>query len=254
MAQPLHPTLEDSIEGCGMKRLSLETFVTAQRDSEIAQYTILNGMRGFRREFSHTRLYPALSDLIRLHQELSEFLQRQEDLKRSFPQRLKDLDEERPQLTFEPANQEHGDLQAIADLILWALPLIQKAIEEGTEIYNFVEEHISVEGVGIMPMYRDEGYWFVREPRRSLLHLMRYEVSLFTSSTGRYRTLKTKLLESNQEGPLVQAPETLKLSLVERYRDLPNPATYQCDTDLEFPFAETMLPVAKRKFMANLFS
>jgi len=237
-----------------MERLSLQTFVTAQRDSEIAQYTILNGMRGFRRDFSHSRLYPALSDLIQLHQELSEFLQRQEEMKRGFPQQLKDLDEERLQFVFEPANQEHGELQAIADLILWALPLIQEAIEEGTEIYNFVEEHISIEGVGIMPMYCDEGYWFVREPRRSLLHLMRYEVSLFTSSTGRYRTLKTKLLESIEQGSLLQAPETIKLSLLERYHDLPNPATYQCDTDLEFPFTETMLPVAKRKFMAHLFS
>ena len=104
-----------------------------------------------------------------------------------------------------------------------------------------------------MPVYRDEGYWFIPENRRSLLHLMRYEVSLFFSAGERYRRLKTSLIESVAERQVHTPAETIKLSLIERYRDLPNPATYRCETDLDFPYAETMLPVAKRKFMSTLF-
>ncbi|MGB2960444.1 MAG: hypothetical protein WBG01_02500 [Bacteroidota bacterium] len=237
-----------------MERLSLETFVTAQRDSEIAQYAVMSGMQDYRREFSRSRLYPALSDLIQLHQELSDFIQRHDEMNRQFPKQLKGIDERGPQLVFEPANHENSPLEAIIEVIQWALPLIQKAIEEGAEIYNFVEEHISIDGVGVMPMYCDEGYWFVPENRRSLLHLMRYEISLYSSSAGRHRTLKTTLLESIENGPVTPSPESVKLSLLERYHELPNPATFQCDTDLEFPYSETLLPVAKRKLMAHLFS
>ncbi len=237
-----------------MERLSLETFVTAQRDAEIAQYTVLSGMQEYHREFSRSRLYPSLSDLIRLHQELTDFIQSRDEMQRRFPQVLKRIDEQGPQLVFEPTTPENPHLDAITEVIRWALPLIQRAIEEGTEIYNFVEERISIEGVGLMPVYCDEGYWFVPENRRSLLHLMRYEISLYSSSAGRHRTLKTTLLESIEQGPVARTPESLKLSLLEKYHELPNPATFQCDTDLEFPYAETMLPVAKRKFMAHLFS
>jgi hypothetical protein len=237
-----------------MERLSMETFVTAQRDSEIAQYAFLSGMQEYRREFSRSRLYPALSELIGLHQELSDFLRSRDEMNRRFPQQLKRIDETGTHLVFEPTDKENPHLEAIAEVIRWALPLIQEAVDEGAEIFNFVEEHINIEGVGLMPMYCDEGYWFVPENRRSLLHVMRYEISLYSSSAGRHRTLKTTLLESVEQGPLVQSPESLKVSLLERHRELPNPATFQCDTDLEFPYAETMLPVAKRKLMAHLIS
>ena len=237
-----------------MERLSLETFVNAQRDSEIAQYAVLSGLQEYQREFSRSRLYPSLSDLIRLHQELSDFLQNRDQMQRRFPQELKRVDEKGPQLVFEPVDQENPRLEALAEVIRWALPLIQSTINEGAEIYNFVDEHITIAGVGLMPVYCDEGYWFVPENRRSLLHLMRYEISLYSSPAGRHRTLKTRLLESIEQREIAHSPESLKLSLLERYHELPNPATFQCATDLEFPYAETMLPVAKRKLMAHLFS
>ena len=44
------------------------------------------------------------------------------------------------------------------------------------------------------------------------------------------------------------------LELIEANRDLPNPATYLFETDLDFPFNETILPVAKRKFLRGLYS
>ena len=70
----------------------------------------------------------------------------------------------------------------------------------------------------------------------------------------RYRTLKTVLLESLDEGAVKRAPEWVKMTLLEKYRDLPNPATYRCEVDIEFPYQETTLPVAKRKLMAQLVS
>ena len=78
--------------------------------------------------------------------------------------------------------------------------------------------------------------------------------SLFSSSTERYRQLKTKTLETIEFDTLHKTPESLKLELMERYHDLPNPAMYMCETDLDFPYEPTILPIAKRKFMAQLYS
>lgn len=72
---------------------------------------------------------------------------------------------------YEPSKRHEPDLERAAQLILWALPLIKKAINEGIDIYNFTDEHIIIEEVGILPIYKDEGYWFVSDPRASLLHL-----------------------------------------------------------------------------------
>jgi hypothetical protein len=236
-----------------MSQLSVETFVAGARDPEGGQYAVLQGLQAHQMAFAHTQLYPGLADLLHLHDQLRGILEQSGKLEREFPHTIKEVDELGGRLVRESSLEDPAMIALIADLIRWALPAIRRVIEEGMEIYNFVEDHIAIEDVGIMPFYRNEGYWFIPELRRSLLHLMRYEVSLFSADGERYRTLKTRVIESMSENPIRTPAESIKLSLIERYRDLPNPATYRCETDLDFPYAETMLPVAKRKFMNHLF-
>jgi hypothetical protein len=48
------------------------------------------------------------------------------------------------------------------------------------------------------------------------------------------------------------APGSIKMELIEERDDLPNPATYCFQTDRVFPYQETLLPVAKRRFIRYL--
>ncbi|HUI09689.1 MAG TPA: hypothetical protein VL221_05125, partial [Bacteroidota bacterium] len=64
--------------------------------------------------------------------------------------------------------------------------------------------------------------------------------------------LKTVVIGSLHEGAVKRPPEALKLEIMKSHPDLPNPATFRCDVDIDFPFVETLLPVAKRKLMACL--
>lgn len=237
-----------------MTRLTLDTFIAGSDDSETRQYVVLHSLKGFYHEFSLNRLYPTLSDLIDLCAVLEHILKTKADIEGQLPQQVKDIDLVNQRLVLEPMGERNAGVERAGELIAWALPLMKKAIEEGVEIYNFVEEHIALEEVGIVPMYREEGYYFVPEPKAYLLHLLRYEVSLFTSAHERYRALKTRLLESMEQKSVKRHPESIKLDLMGKYHDLPNPATYVCDTDLDFPYAETILPIAKRKLMEQLFS
>jgi hypothetical protein len=237
-----------------MSTLSLETFLTGPQDLEAKQYLILQGLGEHYNEFSRNRLYPSLSELLELFVLLEGLVQKKSDIEGHLPQRLKEIDLENMKLVYEPVQGKDEDLEKAIDLINWALPQIKKTLDEGMDIYNFVDDQIAIEEVGIMPMYREEGYWFVPESRASQLHLLRYEVSLFTSAKERFRTLKTTLLESIEQAAIAPSPESIKLELIKKYNDLPNPATYTCETDLDFPYSETILPVAKRKLMAHLFS
>jgi hypothetical protein len=232
-----------------MSRMSIQDFVSASSDPELTQYRILQAVQEYYRDFSHNRLYPALADLIHLYESLVDFRQRRDDLHNKLPQTLVDVDPLTNTLRYERPDTELPDLERIFTLIEWALPILKKAIEEGTSIYRFVEERLRFEQVGILPMYRDEGYWFFSDQRMSLLHLLRYELSIFSSSTERFRTLKTRLIESLHQSQILVPFESIKLWLIEKYHDLPNPATYACAAEIEFPYEETLLPIAKRKFM-----
>lgn len=237
-----------------MHKLTLDTFLTGTADAELRQYHVLEGLKHNYTEFTHNRLYPSLAELVDLHTALVNILNGMSDIQGHLPHELKEVDLEQGKLVYQTAGINDEDFQRAAELITWALPRIEQAIDEGVNIYNFVDEHIQIEQVGLLPMYREEGYWFVPEHKAALLHLLRYEVSLFTSANEKFRSLKTKNIRDIEQKSIVQTPESIKLNLIEQFHDLPNPATFMCETDLDFPYAETILPIGKRKLMAQVFS
>lgn len=237
-----------------MNALNVEAFLNAYRDYELSQYHILDEIRKIRADFSHNKIYPRLAQLIDLYGTLKTITQAGSDLRNELPRRIAGLDLKGKRIIYEPIRLSSGNLQAIEDLINWALPHIQQAIEEGRTIYDFVDENLTMEGVGLLPSYVEEGYLLVPEHGRELLHVIRYEVTIFAGADQQYRNLKTTTIKTLPMPPVQASPHGIKLELIAEHRELPNPATYLCQTELDFPFQETILPVAKRKLLRRLYS
>jgi hypothetical protein len=237
-----------------MTQLTINSFLSAVADHEVNQYRILQLLRGYYDEFYHNRLYPHLAHLVELVAQLETLLSEQADLQSKLPQSIKKIDLKNKKIEFESAILDDGNSENVFELIRWALPRLKEVLEEGRHIFDFVEENLTVEQVGILPVYREEGYYFVPEHRADRLHLLRYEVSLFSSNKDRFRTLKTKTLGSLRRESWFRTPASIKLELIAQHQDLPNPATFICETNLEFPFDQTILPIAKRKLITRLFS
>jgi hypothetical protein len=233
-------------------KLSLDNFISAGSDAESARYRILASLKWYSDNFDRNRLYPHLTELIGLKSSLEAIVSGNSKFLNDIPQKLKEVDLVNKKLVFEPPDVSCTPLENILELIRWALPLITEAIEEGIHIYNFVETNLAIKEVGIIPFYHDEGYWLVPDNKTLTLHLIRFTLALYESETEKFRTLKTKILKSIQQSPVTKPPETIKLELIEEHQELPNPATFVCETDLDFPFAETIFPVAKRKLMVKL--
>lgn len=235
-----------------MDKLALEHFLSAGADAESARYRILASLKRYSDDFDRNRLYPNLSDLIALKSSLEAVVNGKSKLINDLPQNLKEVDLVNKKLVFENPEIPCTPLDKVIELIRWALPLVKETIEEATKIYEFVDENLVIREVGIIPFYHDEGYCIVPDNKASLLHLMRFSLALYESESEKYRTIKTKLLKSLEQ-TLVQKPaETIKMELIEEHSDFPNPATFLCETDLDFPFAETIFPVVKRKLMMRL--
>lgn len=232
--------------------LSIDMFTKVQTDYEINQYKILAALKTIREDFKKNKIYPHLSHLVELYTTLKEISNRLEDLRNDFPKRIKKIDFVNEVIEHEVVFMEETDLSRVEELIHWALPLIQDAIEEGKAIYEYVDEEIELEEVGIVPNYIDEGYFFVPDNEESKLLLFQYEVTVFESSQDKYRSLKTGLLKELEERFAHQSPNAIKLDLISQRKELPNPATYSMHTDLYFPFKETIFPVAKRKLMKKV--
>lgn len=234
--------------------LTLQTFLSAGKDFEASRYRILDGLRHVRQEFTHNRIYPTLSELMELYVTLRTITDNSSNLRDQLLGRITGIDLQRQQVIYQSESFSNDDLMAVEELIRWAMPLIRQAIEEGQTIFNFVDEHLTLQHVGLLPSYVEEGYLLVPELQRGLLHVIQYEVSIFTSNNQRYRNLRTVTVKSVLLNDIGMTATSLKMLLIAENRSLPNPATYMFQTDIDFPFAETMLPVAKRKLLRRLFS
>lgn len=234
--------------------LDLDLFTYDHSDFESSQYKVLAALKDISEDFKENKIYPHLSHLIELHKTLTEILNRLGDLRDQFPKRIKKLDFVNKKIEHEVVFVDGADLSQIEDLIEWALPHIKEKIEEGRAIYEFVDEEIKLEEVGIVPGYTDEGYFFVPDNEVSKLMLFQYEVTVFESSQDNYRSLKTGLLKALEQGMVRLSPNAIKLDLISKNKKLPNPATFAFDTDLYFPFKETIFPITKRKLLRQLYN
>lgn len=234
--------------------LTIEFFTQVTSDFEVCQYKVLAGLKGVSEDFKKNKIYPHLSHLIELHKTLADIVNSLQDLRNQFPKRIKKIDFVNQEIEHEVVFVAGSDLAKIEDLIEWALPYIKAKIEEGKAIYEFVNEELKLEEVGIIPNYTDEGYFFVPDNEASKLLLFQYEVTVFESSQDKYRSLKTAFLNALEQGRAYLSPNAIKLDLISKNKELPNPATYAFNTDLNFPFRETIFPVTKRKLLRQLYA
>jgi hypothetical protein len=235
-----------------MKGLSLSTFISMDADFELNQYKVLGGLKEYLHEFNKKRLYPAFSDLVALVNQLKDIRNQKYSLEVSFPKQIKEYDLKNKKIIYDKIEEVTQHVEFLFDLIDWALPKIKDAIEEGVTIHEYVEENLRIENVGILPLHKSEGYFLVPDNKEAILQIHRFECSLFSSESDQYRALKTKYVRAVKKGQISESPETIKLDLIHEFIDLPNPATFICETDLDFPFSATIFPIAKRKLMAQL--
>jgi len=237
-----------------MERISIKSFFSSETDWELNQYRILGGIKEVCTDFDKKKIYPTLAMLIELKHSLDQIKEERNNLNGKFPRQIKGFDIKEQKIIYEPLGDlNHNDnIEVIFTLIDWALPYINKAIDEGVVLYEFVEKNITLEQVGILPMYKDEGYIMITDNVAFELQVHRYECSLFSSGKDKYRALKTEFVRSEKQEIIRRSPESIKHELIKERKDLPNPATFLCDSNLDFPFVETIFPVSKRKLITHI--
>ncbi len=235
-----------------MNGLRLENFISSEIDLELNQYRVLSGLKDYRLEFNKKRLYPSLTSLISLVNQLQDILKQKNNLDVSFPKKIKEYDLKNKKIIFDKTEKINTNIEFLFKLIEWSLPKIKEVIEEGLAIHEFVENNLEVKQVGVIPIYKNEGYFIIPDNIESILQIHQFECSLFSSDNENYRALKTKFIKALENALIEDSPESIKIELIKEFEILPNPATFICKTDLDFPFSETIFPIAKRKLMAQL--
>lgn len=236
-----------------MKTLSETWFAEGYIDFELKKYTLLAYLQEINHGFRENKLYPQLSDIIFHYNNMVSFRDNKKLLQDQFPKRLTGIQLEKLTLLYEQVIEDDELMKELEEIIHYATGKMQKTISSGTEIYEFVEEKIIIIPVGLVPLDNTEGYFFLNNGNEKDTLVFRYRLTIFEKHDEKYRGIKTDFIDSWYRS-ITSTYEHIKMDLIRKKSDLPNPAVYAIETSLRFPVEETLLPVAKRylvKFISS---
>ena len=231
-----------------MEQLSQTWFAEGYIDFELKKYTLLAYLQQINKYFNENKLYPQLSDLIFHYNNIVAFRENKKYLQEHFPKKLTGIQIEKLQVLYEQMIADNDLMQQLEEIINYSAGEMKTTISNGTEIYEFVEENITITPIGIIPLDVHEGYFFLSAGNTKSTHVYQYRLSFFEKHDEKFRSMKTNYIELMQRS-MINTYESLKSSLLQYRNDLPNPAVYSIETELNFPVEETLLPIAKRSLV-----
>ena len=220
-------------------------------DYEYKKYILLAYLKDVRKRFNQSELYPFMADLVFHYRNLVKVKESKKMMYEHFPESLSRADFDKLQLTYKKMINDDEVMEQIEGILRFALPKMKETLEEGKELFEFVEENIIMEPVGVSPIYEDEGYLLINQDASIDVSVYRYQLTFFEHAEEKFRSMATTFLKKEIKS-VNRTYEKLKIDLTKQFTELPNPATYLVETKLKFPLEHTVLPVAKRMLVKKI--
>ena len=231
-----------------MKTLSETWFADGFIDFELKKYTLLAYLQEINKYFNQNKLYPQLADIIFHYNNLSAFRENKKFLQEQFPKKLTGIQIEKLQVLYQQMIEDDELMKQLEEIINFSATKMKKAITNGTEIYEYVEDKLTIFPIGLVPLKTHEGYFFLSEGNFTNTRVYQYRLSFFEKRDEQYRSIRTEYVDT-WERNMINTYENIKAELIKIKTSFPNPAVYCIETPLKFPVEETLLPVAKRSLV-----
>jgi hypothetical protein len=230
-----------------MKSLSETWFADGYIDFELKKYTLLAYLQEVNKYFDEHKLYPQLGDVIFHYNNLVAFRENKKFLQEQFPKKLTGIQLEKLQLLYEQMMEDDELMEELEQIIHYAAGEMKSTITNGTELYELVEDKLQISPVGIIPLEQNEGYFFLSNTM-SHTRVYQYRLSIYEKREEKYRSIRTEFIDTWYRS-IAHTYEHIKSELVRNRSQLPNPAVYAIQTEMNLPVEETLLPIAKRSLV-----
>ena len=217
-------------------------------DFEYKKYILLAYLQQVNKHFELNKLYPDLSELISHYHNTKTLKENKQQLFNAFPSQMKSIDMQNLFFQFEKILKDDELMQEIETIIDYSMPRFEHYLKEGKKIYDFIEEHLEIIPVGLIPLNSDCGYLFLKGGKKNSTSVFEYHITIFENPTEKFRGINTSFVRS-YDFTFTNTFEIIKTDLIRENKNFPNPATFAIETELELPLQETFLPIAKRSFV-----
>jgi len=233
-----------------MAELSKNWLTERHIDFEYKKYILLSYLQDVSRNFSATKLYPWLAELIDHYKSAISVKENKFNLKKYFPQRLSKIDA-KGQLAFEHIVNDDELMLELESIIEYAIPQFQQKVDEGKNIYDIVEDHVLIQPIGLIPLNSEFGYMFLKGGKTAATNVYEYQITFFENANEKFKAIHTHFVKVFAKN-ISTTFQSIKSDMLRENKHLPNPAAYSIETEMNLPLEETFLPIAKRMLVKHL--
>jgi hypothetical protein len=208
----------------GMERLRPGWFLEGLWDAEYQQYRLLAYLQEVRRAFLAQKLYPPLGDLVASYTEMAKLA---EEVQTAL-------------------NDPSPEMEVLGEIVAFSLPRLEEVLVEGTTLYETIAQALQVRVVGVVPLYKEEGYVFLRRGTEPLVRAYRYEIRRLYDAQGQQVAIRLSFVKAYSYNPLGLGFIRVREALLEEEDTLPVPLTLAVESPWEVPVDETLLPIIQR--------
>ncbi len=221
-------------------------------DFEYKKYLVLGYLQQVNDHFNEQKLYPDFAELIAHYKNLIRLKNNAIGLETNFRKKLKGIDYEDLKLVYENTVNDEL-LNELKQIIEFSEPLMAEGLQTGRSIFDFAEQHILSDHIGLLPLYKQEGYFVLYPFQSTHAYIYRYRLSKINLLQEQVYGLNSNYFLTHTvtfSNPI----DRVKYELIEANPELPNPAVYLFKTKTHLPNEETFLPIAKRLLYKELLS
>jgi hypothetical protein len=237
-----------------MTNIDVKKLTSCNSDWEMNQYTLLSRVKEWESYFRKNRLYPYLNDSIELHYKLADILQENLEskwwLEREVGQRV---DDERI-IVYEKAQQVSEQLNHLLSFVEWALRLNRPIMEEGLILKEFMEDNLVIKPISNEPNFRGKGYFALTDNKKMVFNIYLYDLKWEWTDDEPAHTLNIKLVRSIPLTIVDSSEEDLMRDFIEYSQPLYKPMAYIFKNELDFPYEETIYPLAEEKLLTTIMT
>ncbi|UCH65005.1 MAG: hypothetical protein JSW63_10385 [Ignavibacterium sp.] len=235
-----------------MYKSILNFFQSPVEDNELTQYKILAKLNEYNEKFRKYKLFPELLQLYHIDNMLRSLYVKYQPYNESLSKGMKTpvIDGQKADVVNRVTDS--SDVKEIFELISWAMLHVQTTMEEGIAVYEFVHDNIKIEPALPIRSKKNEGYFIIPDYHNNLLRIFEYSSPRYSLKKKSSKSLKTKLLIQISLSEVGSSVVSAGIKLIERYGQMKDVPVYVCETILDLPFKETVLPIAKSILLGKL--
>lgn len=232
--------------------LDISKITSCGSDWETNRYTFLKSITSWQSEIRKNKLYPALDFSWQLQNKFQDILTENIESKYWLEREVKGAFIDDRLVLLEKAHQISFQLDRLIDFVKWGLNENIDLLNEAEIIKQFVHENIQVNPCCNTDKYRGKGYILIPDNKISVYKIYLYELSINWSVDEPVEYLDLDLLRSIPFSLVKDSAYDLMKEFIEHSQNLYDPMVYVCETELDFPFNETILPVVKTKLLDSV--